>query len=132
MTLPLKHLVSVLFWLSVLFLFVFPNLSFAAEHPATEYTAPCKTISIVAPDCLLQTPQVRIAVQDMIGLLRRGFPAARVTQKSSSSGIRIILPGSEQMRKKLSRLPRRRSQLPAPVRTLVGVPLGFASKEKLR
>lgn len=88
--------------LAILCLFVFPDSSLAARHSAPGLPAQCRTINIVAPDSLLQASEVRIAVQDFITLLRRGFPTARVSLNASVAEVSIVLPDPEQMRKTLS------------------------------
>ncbi|MCM2359480.1 MAG: hypothetical protein NDI77_15120, partial [Geobacteraceae bacterium] len=50
------------------------------------------SISIMAPPELLASPVTRTSIDDLITLLRRGFPAARVSLNDRSARVRLILP----------------------------------------
>jgi len=108
----LKQLQTLLSGLAVFCLFVFPAGSLAARHQSTGAPAQCKTISIVASNTLLQATEVRIAVEDVIALLRQGFPTARVTLNTPTAQIRIELPNPKQMRKTRSSHPARHPRYP--------------------
>jgi hypothetical protein len=95
--------------LAVLALLVFQDFSLAAQHPAT---GKCETIGILAPDSMMKTPVVRLAVSDTIDLLRRGFPKAKVTLNATVSGVRIVLPDSEQLRTNPFPHPERHARYP--------------------
>ena len=86
-----------LYGFAALFLFLSQGISHAARHPVARTHESCETICIIAPDSLLKSPVVSLAVKDTIALLRRGFPKARVTLNASGSRVRIVLPEAEQL-----------------------------------
>lgn len=112
MKLSLKQQQTLLSGLAVICLFVFPAGSLAAQHQSTRTPARCRSISIVASNTLLEATEARIAVEDVIVLLRQGFPTARVTLNSPAAGLRIVLPDPEQMRNTLSSHPARHPRYP--------------------
>jgi len=76
--------------LAVLLLLLLPAPCQADRHVAATAGQP-ESINISAPEGLLKNPASRNAVHDTLGLLRRGFPRARVSLNAPGAKVRMVL-----------------------------------------
>ena len=54
--------------------------------------AHAESLSIIAPRELLAAPVTKTAIDDVVALLRRGFPASRVSLNDRSARVQLVLP----------------------------------------
>lgn len=111
---PVKPLLAV--WIS-LTLLLLPHGAEAGERPSSPGPSEAGSISISAPDSLLERPVARHAVRDFVGLLRQGFPRATVTLNDPRARVRIVIAEPASLPISTSRHPAARggnSLLPIP------------------